>query len=284
MQESWEPSGPTHPGPDGPSRLLALVDRSAPPRRPIGGLIADWFRSSGTDLPFEEWADPATRRLAATFDAGADLVQVEYAVVAFAQARAGADHSAEAIAADLVALVRLAWPSGGRVWVDWIDPVGLLARALSAWAIERETGRACQGDCYDPVTGLVSAQYLRARLHELHGQCDALMISPPVTFGALVVHLELGAVPAPERIGVRVAAGRILAGRFRAGETVAALSADRLVAVMPAYGIDRCLGEVATDFAAFDGRDGVRVSISRVAFADDAGATFETLAGTSVGS
>jgi hypothetical protein len=284
MQETWEPSGPTHPGPDGPSRLLALVDRSVPPRRPVGGLIVDWYHTSGTDLPFEEWADPATRRLAATFDGGADLVQVEYAVVAFAQARAGADHSAEAVAADLVALVRLAWPSGGRVWVDWIDPVGLLARALSAWAIERENGHACQGECYDPVTGLVSAQYLRARLHELHGQCDALMISPPVTFGAVVVQLELGAVAAPERIGVRVAAGRILAGRFRAGETVAVLSADRLVAVMPAYGIDRCMGEVTSDFAAIDGRDGVRVSIGRVAFADDAGATFESLAGTSVGS
>jgi hypothetical protein len=284
MEETWEPFGPTHPGPDGPSRLLALVGRSAPPCRPAGGLISDWYATSGTDLPYEEWADPATRRLAATFEGGTDLVQVEYAVVAFAQARAGADHSAEAVAADLVALVRLAWPSGGRVWVDWIDPVGLLARALSAWAIERETSHACQGECYDPVTGLVSAPYLRARLQELHGQCEALMISPPVTFGAVVVQLELSAVPAPERIGVRVAAGRILAARFRAGETVAALSADRLVAVMPAYGIDRCMGEVASDFAEIDGRDGVEVSISRVAFADDAVATFMSLAGTSVGS
>ncbi len=284
MQETWEPYGPTHPGPDGPSRLLALVDRSAPPRRPVGGLIANWYHTSGTEVPYEEWADPSTRRLAVTFEAGADLVQVEYAVVAFAQARAGADHSAESVAADLVALVRLAWPSGGRVWVDWIDPMGLLARALSAWAIERETSRACQGECYDPVTGLVSATYLRARLDELHGQCEALMISPPVTFGAVVVQLELSAVAVPERIGVRVAAGRILAARLRAGETVAALNSNRLVAVMPAYGIDRCMGEVASDFAEIDGRDGVRVSINRMAFANDAGATFSSLAGTSVGS
>src|SRR5512132_873620 len=215
MEETRElPPHPTHLGPDGPSRLLALVDRSGSPPRQVSELIAHWHAGSGSDLAFDEWADPSTVQLAAAFESGADLYEVERAVVAFAQARAGAEHSAEAVAADLVALVRLAWPSSGRVWVDWVDPVGLLARALGAWAIERERGTAC-GDCVDPVTGLVSATFLRERLRELHGQCQAFAISPPVTFGAVVVQFELGGVAAPERIGVRVAAGGILAARFR---------------------------------------------------------------------
>jgi hypothetical protein len=283
MKETSVPSRSRHRDADGASRLLELVGRSVAPRRPVGGLVSDWHREAGTDLPLGEWADPATRQLADAFDGPADLVAVEAAVVAFAQARAGAGHPAEAVAADLVALVRVAWPSAGDLWSDWVDPVGLLARALGAWATERETGLGCT-DCIDPVTGLVSAAYLRARVHELHAQCQALAISPPVTFGAVVVQLELSAVALPERIGVRVAAGRILAERFRAGETVAALGSSRLVAVMPAYGVDRAVGDVTTDVAGLAVPDGAGVTIGRRAFAMDAAATFGSLAGTSVGS
>jgi hypothetical protein len=283
MKETRVPSQPPQRDADGAARLLQLVGRSVPPRRPVGGLISDWYREAGTDLPLGEWADPATRRLADAFDGPADLVAVEAAVVAFAQARAGAGHPAEAVAADLVALVRVAWPSAGDLWSDWVDPVGLLARALGAWAAERETVLGCI-DCTDPVTGLVSAAYLRARVHELHAQCRALAISPPATFGAVVVQLQLGAVTPPERIGVRVAAGRTLAARFRAGETVAALGSSRLVAVMPAYGVDRAVGDVTTDLAGLAVPDGAGVTIGRRAFAPDAAATFESLAGISVGS
>jgi hypothetical protein len=283
MKETRVPSQLPHGDADGAARLLELVGRSEPPRLPVGGLISHWYREACTDLPLREWADPATRRLAAAFDGPADLVAVEAAVVAFAQARAGAGHPAEAVAADLVALVRVGWPSAGDLWSDWVDPVGLLARALGAWAAERESGLGCT-DCTDPVTGLTSAAYLRARVRELHAQCEALAISPAVTFGAVVVQLELGAVTPPERIGARVAAGRILAERFRAGETVAALGSCRLVAVMPAYGVDRAVGDVATDLAGLAVPGGAAVTIGRRAFATDAAATFESLAKTSVGS
>lgn len=266
------------------ARLLRLVDRPGPPPRPVGGLVADWYHASGTSLPFAEWADPATRRLAGVFTADAELDAVEWAVVAFAEARAGADHAAEAVAADLVALVQLAWPSAGRRWTDWVDAVGLVARALGAWAIEREGTLRAGSRTIDPVTGLVGGDYLRPRLRELHDQCRGLAISPAATFGAVVVQLELGAVAAPERIGVRIAAGRILAQRFRTGETVAVLGSDRIVAVMPGYGIDRAMRVVRADFAALDGVDGVDLTIGRAAFAGDADATFRSLAGASVGS
>src|SRR5262249_4913554 len=111
MKETWEQPGSPHPSLDGSTRLLSLVDRSGPPPRPVGGLLQDWYLASGTSLPFAEWADPATDQLAGAFARGADLVEVEQAVVAFAEARAGAEHPAEAVAADLVALVRLAWPT-----------------------------------------------------------------------------------------------------------------------------------------------------------------------------
>lgn len=255
-----------------------------PPQRPVGyDLLSRWYLSAGSALPFDEWADPATRHLAEAFVPGADLVAVEEAVVAFAQARAGAEHPAEALVGDLVALVRLAWPSSGHEWSDWIDPAGLMARALGAWAADRDSRTSC-GDCIDAATGLATASFLRLRVRELHDQCRALDISARGAFGALVVDLELSALAAPERVKVKADAGGILAARFRAGETVAALSSTRLVAVMPAYGIDRAIGDVTDDLAGLSSPDGLAVTVRRVAFADDAGATFQALAGATVGS
>jgi hypothetical protein len=283
VKETRAAPSPGQTGPDAAARLRALVGRSGPPHWPVGGRLLDWYVDSGTDLAFDEWCDPATRRLADVFESRAELVTVEWAVVAFAEARAGADHAAEAVAADLVALVRLAWPSAGHAWGDWVDPVGLLARALGAWAIERAAGSECS-ECIDPVTGLVTASFLKARLRELHDQSQALAISASATFGAVVVDLELSAVAAPDRIGVRVAAGRILAARFRAGETVAVLGSSRMVAVMPAYGVDRAMRDVTSDFAGLAALDEVGVTIGCQVFADDAAATFRSLAGASAGS
>jgi hypothetical protein len=269
---------------DGASSLLTtLVDRSGPPHRSVGGLISRWYAASGTALLFDEWADPATSTLAAAFDRESDVRDVEDAVVAFAQARAGASHPVEAVTADLVALVRVAWPTGLGTWGETLDPVGLMARALGAWAAEHTAASSCT-DCLDVATGLASPGYVRARVRELHDQCRALAISPPVTFGAVVVHMGLGALRATERMGVRVAAGRILTARFHAGETVAALSPVRMAVVMPAYGLDRAIHAVTDDLAALAARDGVEVTVHRVAFGKDAADTYRSLAGTPVGS
>ena len=282
MKALRAPLDPTHPGPDGASRLLLLVDRSAPPHRPVGGVLSRWYAASGTKVHVDEWADPAAHDLAAAFDGASSFATVEHAVVSFAQARAGADYRADEVADDLAALVRVAWPTEQGTWGESVDPVGLLARGLGAWATEH-AATAAGGDCLDPVTGLVTGHYLRERVRELHDQCRALAIPPPVTFGAVVVQLVLGAVPATERIGLRVAAGRILAARFRAGETVAALSSTRMAAVMPAYGIERAIGEVRRDFAALVALDDIAVTIAGQRFADDAAATFTSLAGARVG-
>lgn len=277
MTETQGLPGPPQRGTDSAVRLLAVVDRSGPPHRPVGdGLVSRWHAGAASGLPLAEWADPATRRLAAAFAAGGALVEVEEAVVAFAQARAGSDHPAEAVVADLVALVGLAWPGAGHGWDDWVDPVGLLARALGAWAAERDGVSRCD-DCVDPTTGLVNGRFLRARLRELHAQCRSLAISAPTTFGAVVVDIELSAVTGPQRIDVRVAAGRILASRFRAGETVAALGPTRMVAVMPAYGIARAAGDVAADLAGLSPPGEVGVAVRCLPFADDSEATYRSL-------
>jgi hypothetical protein len=282
MQEMQTPHRPTS-GTDGVLRLLSLVDRSAPPHRPVGELIHSWYAASGTALLFEEWADPAAQHLADVFDRDASPDTVEQAIVAFAQARAGAGHDVDAVTADLVALVRVAWPTGHGSWGDVIDPVGLLARALGAWAVEH-TAAALGGGCIDPVSGLATGQYLKERVRELHDQCGALAISPPVTFGALIVQLHLAAATATARIATRVEVGQLLSRRFRAGETLAAPGPTRQVAVMPTYGIDRAIRDVRSDLAALAVRDGVDVTVTRVAFADDADATYRSLAGTSVAS
>jgi hypothetical protein len=208
-----------------------------------------------------------------------DPRDVDAAVVAFAQARAGADHTAEALAADLVALLHLVQPDADP---PAFDPVGLVARALAAWASE-QVAVVSTASCVDPVTGLVNGGFLQARLKELHAQCESLAIAPSMTFGSLVIGLDLAAIPAPERIGVRGALGQLLTQVFRAGETVAALSASRLVAVMPAYALARAEGDLRL---ALDRRPelvDVPVRIDRLPFGDDADGTWAHLAGTRVG-
>ena len=97
----------------------------------------------------------------------------------------------------------------------------------------------------------------------------------------------LGAVAASERVAVRIAAGRILAERFRAGETVAALGSSRttcrMVAVMPAYGVHRALAGVRSGLASMATGEGVELVVGRVPFGADPGSTFTALVHSPVG-
>jgi hypothetical protein len=246
-------------------------------------LLFRWYAASGTDLLFDEWADPATDALAAAFDRDADLAAIEDAVVAFAQARAGADHGPEAVSADIIALVRLAWPTGRGTWGEAIDPVGLLARALGAWAVEHAATSRC-GDCVDAATGLVTASYLRERVRELHDQCRACELSPAISFGAVIVQLDTHALSVTARMGVRVTVGRRLSERFQSGETVATLGPNRMAVVMPTYGLERAAYQLTADLAEVTALDGVSLAVRRVPFADTPAATYRSMAGTQAGS
>lgn len=263
----------------GLSRLVSLVGRSECPPRPTDELLTKWHEASGTPLPFAEWCDPTARSLAATLSEFRGPRMVDAAVVAFAQARAGADHPAEEVASDLTALVRLV---STRAADDVLDPVALVARALAAWAAE-QVAVVSTASCIDPVTGLVNGGFLRARLRELHAQCEALAIAPPMTFGCLVVRLDLCGIPLADRMSVRVAAGRTLRLVFRAGETVAALSASRLAVVIPAYALDRAQGDLQVALAQRPELAGVAMSIDRRPFGDEVDGTWCSLAGTPVG-
>ena len=282
MSESPTKAGFPHPGWAGVSRLLLLVGRSECPPRPADDLLSAWHEAAGTPLSFPEWCDPVARSLAATLSESrepGDRRRIDAAVVAFAQARAGSDHSAEAVAADLVALLRLveAKRSAKR-----LDRVGLVARALAAWASER-VAVVSTASCLDPVTGLVNGGFLRARLRELHAQCDALAISPPMTFGSLIVQLDLGATAVPERMSVRVAVGGVLGLLFTTGETVATLSASRIVAVMPAYALGRAEGDVQVALGQLPQLEDVPVTLDQQPFGVTADGTWDLLAGTRVG-
>jgi hypothetical protein len=230
-------------------------------------------------MTFTEWCDPSARHLADTLGRPADPRNIDAAVVQFAQARAGADHTAEALATDLVTLLQLVQGDDGAAPVD---PVGLVARALAAWASE-QAAVMTTASCTDAATGLVNSGFLQARLRELHAQCESLAIAPSMTFGSLVVRLDLGAIPGADRMRARVAVGRTLALVFRGGETVAALSATRLVAVMPAYALARAEGDVLLALAQRPELLDVPVHLDRLPFEDDADETWRALAGTRVG-
>lgn len=279
MSESPTQAGFPHPGWAGVSRLLLLVGRSECPPRPADDLLSAWHEAAGTALPFSEWCDPITRNLATTLSESRDPRLVDAAVVAFAQARAGSDHNAEAVAADLVSLLHIVEADGSA---SSLDRFGVVARALAAWASER-VAVVSAASCLDPVTGLVNGGFLRARLRELHNQCDALAISPPMTFGSLIVQLDLGATAVPERIAVRVAVGGALSRMFTTGETVATLSASRVVVVMPAYALGRAEDDVQVALARKPELVDVPVALDRLPFGRTADGTWDLLAGTKVG-
>jgi hypothetical protein len=186
------------------------------------------------------------------------------------------------VAADLAALLRLVGDTTNDRVSSPLDPVGLVARALAAWAAE-QVAVVSTASCVDPVTGLVNGGFLRARLRELHAQCDALAIAASMAFGSLVLRLDLGAVPAPDRMSARFGVGRTLLRVFRTGETVAALGSSRFVAVMPAYALDRAEGDVQLALAQLPELAGISMTIDRRPFGDDANGTWCSLAGTRVG-
>jgi hypothetical protein len=239
-----------------------------------------WHEASGTALPFAEWCDPTSRRLAATLCQPEGPRHVDASVVAFAQARAGADHTAEAVAADMVAVLGIV--DAQTEGPSSHDRVGLVARALAAWATE-QVDAVSTASCIDPVTGLVNGGFLRARLRELHAQCEALSITPSMAFGGLVVRLDLELVPPMSRLSARVGVGRTLLDFFRAGETVAALSSSLLAAVMPAYALERAESDVQIVLSQQAGLAEVQVTIDRQLFGDDAIDTWSSLVGTRVG-
>lgn len=263
-------------------RLRSLIGRSSCPPRPTGGLLSRWHQASGTPLSFNEWCDPSAQNLAEVLrSAAVPRREVDAAVVAFAEARSGADHTAEAVATDLVALVDVLEGSEDAQHDQSHDAVDLVARALTAWARE-QVEVVSAGSCTDPVTGLVTGGFLRARLRELHAQCEALAIAPPMTFGSLVVQLMLGDVPAPERIEMRLAVARALLDVFRAGETVAVLGASRFVAVMPAYALEIAEDDLRGALVENDQLE-APVSIQRRPFEGNPEASWRSLVGIGSG-
>lgn len=311
MSKPFAPVDAPYPGMTGLSRLRSLIGRPACPPRSADEHLSRWFEASGSSLSFQEWCDPAVQDLAAAAAPSrgyAELESLDGAVVEFAQARAGADHPADSIAADIVALLQtldMVSPPGGPGQdmspPDLVGPatavgtgrtiqdghercreaVSLVARALTAWATA-QVEVVSAGACTDPVTGLVTGSFLRARLRELHAQCDALAITPQVTFGSLVVQLDGSARLLPERMAARVAVGRTLKSLFTGGETVAAIGSRRFVIVMPAYALRQAesdLTEALTGRAEAGEELGMPVQIAREAFAANVETTWRSLAG-----
>jgi hypothetical protein len=56
-----------------------------------------------------------------------------------------------------------------------------------------------------------------------------------------------------------------------------------MVAVMPAYGVDRAMVDVRNDLADLAQGEGVVLAVGRVPFGDDAGSTFTALVHATVG-
>lgn len=295
MSKPFAPVDAPYPGMTGLSRLRSLIGRPACPPRSADGHLLRWHEASGSPLSFREWCDPAVEQLAG--EATARHPDLDGAVVDFAQARAGADHPAESVAADIVALLERVDPvsqpgeSGPEPTAlasetqdgheTCRETVSLVARALTAWA-SAQVEVVSAGACTDPVTGLVTGGFLRARLRELHAQCDALAIAPQVTFGALVVQLDGSRGPLTDRMAARVAVSRLLKALLTAGETVAAIGTCRFVAVMPAYALGRAESDVTealTRRGELGGELGIPVRIGREAFGAHAEATWRSLAG-----
>ncbi|MFC3998083.1 hypothetical protein ACFOVU_19290 [Nocardiopsis sediminis] len=187
-------------------------------------------RDTGWEPPDDWWA-PAVDAVCAAAVSGADMSP---ACARFGRSRARSGVGIGAALDDFAALSDvLRWPA---------PPMPLVKALAEGWV---EAGHA-HDDCQDPLTGLSTAAYLRARLGELY-QAAGPSLPPSASHRLILIALDRRLDPW-RRTARMIVLGHELRRFFHRGETIALLSRSRVAVLAPASaGLDvRLLGLRAT--------------------------------------
>lgn len=202
--------------------LLDLSDGPAPPT--FAELHDRWCVESRTRLGLsrQQWHHPATGRLVAALADGADL---QHALAALGEARAGAGLSLDETLSDLAILGRLVpdppcgEPDLGILRVDTLRAASV---AGTAWA-EAFYGEIEAPGCTDPVTGLATGAYLEARLEQLYRQAAHRRRGPDESHVLVVLELRSAGTSPFGAIARRIRAAAELRSTLAVSDTIAIL-------------------------------------------------------------
>jgi hypothetical protein len=114
----------------------------------------------------------------------------------------------------------------------WPDPPLPFVRAVAEGWVDAGVAGMAAPTCEDPLTGLVSLQFLRSRLAEIYREAIAVDVPAADTHGLVLVELASGA-PSWRRLARAVVIGHDLRAVFRGGETLTMVGSGRAAALVP---------------------------------------------------
>ncbi|MCP2337774.1 hypothetical protein [Actinomadura rupiterrae] len=205
---------------------------------PASGLLVAWRRRSTTAGwgPPDDWWTPAVEDMAsaarntnlatrpcADLDARAHEDVLADACTRLGQARGAAGVGVGETLVDLGA------------FFDVLDgsepPLELVRRTVEGWADAALAPLAAES-CQDPLTGLMTVSYMRARLTELYAAADSDGRGPSETHCLVMLDLADGCEPW-RRLARAIVVAYELRAVFRNGETPALIGSGRAAVLVP---------------------------------------------------
>lgn len=171
----------------------------------------------------EDWLHPAVEALAEALDGGTP--DPGPALARLGRARAAAGFTLDEVIEDLRCLYDVIDPAR-RAPLDRLDTLEV-ARGWTDGFVEATQDIGC----VDPLTGLATEAFLRARLAQTYRHCDSLGLAAGDVHTLVVVRLALDGIREPHRSLLAVRAAERLRSLFTGGETIAAVDPACFIAL-----------------------------------------------------
>ena len=172
----------------------------------------------------EDWLHPAVEALAEALDGGSP--DPGPALARLGRARAAAGFTLDEVIEDLRCLYDVIDPAR-RAPLDRLDTLQI----ARGWA-DGTTEATRNMGCVEPLTGLTTPAFLRARLAQTYQHCDTLGLTAGDVHTLVVVRLALDGVREPDRSLLAVHAAERLRTVFTGGETLSTVGPGRFIALV----------------------------------------------------
>ncbi|MFC4912448.1 hypothetical protein [Actinomadura gamaensis] len=189
---------------------------------PDGALLPAWRRRSMTAGwgPPDDWWTPAVEDMA---DAAGNADMLAEACTRLGRARGAAGVGVNETLIDLGAFFAV---------LDGSEPpLDLVRRTVEGW-VDAALAPLAAESCQDPLTGLMTVSYLRARLAELYAAGDSDGRGPSETHCLVMLDLADGCEPW-RRLARAIVVAYELRAVFRSGETPALIGSGRAAVLVP---------------------------------------------------
>ena len=173
----------------------------------------------------EDWLHPAVEALAEALDGGTPDPGPALARLGRARA-AAAGFTLDEVIEDLRCLYDVIDPAR-RAPLDRLDTLQI----ARGWA-DGTTEATRNMGCVEPLTGLTTPAFLRARLAQTYQHCDTLGLTAGDVHTLVVVRLALDGVREPDRSLLAVHAAERLRTVFTGGETLSTVGPGRFIALV----------------------------------------------------